>query len=178
MHKNLLDLNTVKQDIYTWIETFLEKSNPELNNWPVCPYAKKARLENKIDIRLGQSIETDLTSISTSWSDNIDVVVLVYSIEQYSSKETTDLVEILNFNLLMPKDLLVLEDHPFDKEIINGVCVNQGQYILLLVQRLSKIQQASRDLKNKGYYKLWSKEYYDRVVGWREQYEAEHKIQS
>ena len=56
--------------------------------------------------------------------------------------------------------------------------MNQGQYILILTQRASSISNASKELKDKGYYDSWSKDYYDRAVGWREQYEAEHKIQS
>jgi len=38
---------------------------------------------------------------------------------------------------------------------------------LVLVQRLSKLNNASEILKNQGYYDNWPKENYDDVVRWR-----------
>ena len=68
----------------------------------------------------------------------------------------------------MSKDIVALEDHPDDEEDVNGVKMNFGKCIIILVQRLSKINEASELLKKKGYYDVWSKENLDDVVNWRE----------
>jgi len=173
-----MNVEQVKKDIYTWMETFLEKPNPNIDNWAPCPFARRARIENKVSVVLGTDIESDLTALCDTWTDAYDVVIHAYALEKYTAEETIELVKKLNYELLMPADLLSLEDHPDDSEIVNGISMNQGQYILILTQRASSISNASKELKAKGYYDSWSKDYYDRAVGWREQYEAEHKIQS
>ena len=79
---------------------------------------------------------------------------------------TSKLVDVFNMEM-MYTDLVALEDHPDDKEIINGVQMNFGKCILVLVQRLSKLNEASNILKEKGYYDNWSKENLDDTVAWR-----------
>ena len=54
-----------------------------------------------------------------------------------------------------------------NEEIINGAKMNFCLCSLVLVQRLSKLNNASNILKEKGYYKNWSKENLADVVNWR-----------
>jgi hypothetical protein len=61
----------------------------------------------------------------------------------------------------------VLEDHPDSEEFINGVQMNFGKCGLMILQRLSKLNTATTQLKNKGYYDTWSEENLDQVVNWR-----------
>ena len=46
--------------------------------------------------------------------------------------------------------------------------MNFGLCSLVLVQRLSKLNNASKVLKEKGYYDNWTQEDLDEVVTWRE----------
>jgi hypothetical protein len=60
-----------------------------------------------------------------------------------------------NQDFLLAADLLVLEDHPADPEIVNGICMNQGTYALALVQSLSDLdakaqQMAAKDSMTPG----------------------------
>jgi hypothetical protein len=75
-------------------------------------------------------------------------------------------VDQLN-SVFMPRDVVVLEDHPRQREEISGVVVNNGRYILLLCQRLSTLNRFSEILKKKGYYDQWSKKNIADVVTWR-----------
>lgn len=164
-----MNFTQAKQDVLSWVENFVEKSNPDLNGWSPCPFARRSRLENKLNILEGSDILNNVTDLLESWDDSYDVVVFVYDKNQYTVDELAAHIEQINSQTL-PKDILVLEDHPDDLEIVNKVKMNQGQYILVLCQRFSKVNLASAELKEQGYYDLWPKEYYDRVVGWREQY--------
>ena len=165
-----MNFNQAKQDILNWVENFVEQGNPNLNGWSPCPFARRSRLENRLSILQGNDILHDVTSLVQSWDDSNDVVAFIYDKEQYTVDELSVHIEQLNMNCSLPKDILILEDHPDDPEIVNGVSMNQGQYILVLCQRFSKVNLASAELKEQGYYDLWTKEYYDRVAGWREQY--------
>jgi hypothetical protein len=165
-----MKLIKVRRDILNWIENFVEQSNAKLNGWPPCPFARKARIENKVDVRLGTSIEVDLYTINDEWDDKFDVVIFAYDPNNYTPDEVSELVEKINYELLLPNDLMCLDDHPSDHEEVSGVRMNQGQYLLLMCQRFGKVNDASDELKRQGYYDLWTRDYYDRVVGWREQY--------
>ena len=164
-----MDFAQAQLDILNWIENFVEQSNPNLNNWSPCPFARRSRLENKLSILEGNYIFKDVDNLVLSWDDSYDVVVFVYNKDRYTVNELANYVEQLNKTYTISKDILILEDHPDDPEIVNAVKMNQGQYILILCQRFSKVNLASADLKEQGYYDSWSKQYYDRVVGWREQ---------
>jgi hypothetical protein len=163
-----MNFDRAKISVLEWIENFVEKSNSNLNDWPPCPYARRARLENRVMIQQGTDIVVDGEQIVKSWTDEYDVIITVYDRNEYSVLQVAEAVDQLN-NQSTKKDILFLDDHPDDIEMVNDVCMNHGEYILLLAQRLSKINSASSDLKAQGYYNLWTKEYYDRVVGWREQ---------
>jgi hypothetical protein len=165
-----MDFDKVKQDILNWVENFVEQSNPSLNGWSPCPFARRSRLENRLNILEGNYIFKDVNNLVLSWDDSYDVVVLVYNQDRYTVDELANYVEQLNKTYTISKDILILEDHPDDPEIVNGVSMNQGQYILVLCQRFSKVNLASAELKEQGYYDTWSKEYYDLVAGWRERY--------
>ena len=165
-----MDFAQAKQDVLNWVENFVEQSNPSLNGWPPCPFARRSRLENKLHICKGSEVLYDTTNLISSWDDKYDVVIFVYSKEKYTVDKFTAQIEQINKEHALPNDILVLEDHPGDPEIVNNITMNQGQYILVLCQRFSKVNLASAELKEQGYYDSWSKQYYDRVVGWREQY--------
>jgi hypothetical protein len=67
----------------------------------------------------------------------------------------------------MPRDLVFLDDHVAVPEQQLGLSFNNGRYNLLMMQRLSKLDMASRKLKMLGYYQNWTKDYLDQVVSWR-----------
>jgi hypothetical protein len=49
----LLKLEDVKHNIEQWIVNFVEVPHPDLGGWAPCPYARKARLDQDFDVRLG-----------------------------------------------------------------------------------------------------------------------------
>ena len=150
------------EEIIKWINEFVSVHNENLNTTP-CPYAKNA---------LVKYVETDnvseeLANIFNTWDDSAEVVCLYTATENYTPYDLHHLVMEWN-NTVMPADLVALEDHPHSPEIINGTHMNFGKCSLILVQRLSKLTEASNILKEKGYYDNWTQEDLDEVVTWRE----------
>ena len=83
-----------------------------------------------------------------------------------SAEEVSAQIKELN-DKYKSKDLVALEDHPMDPEEIDGVRMNHGDLILVVIQRLSKINKHSEMLKGGEYYDKWSQENLDDVVNWR-----------
>ena len=155
--------------ITRWMKEFVEQEHPVFAGLPACPYARQARLSGRVRMIHMTSAEPDSNCwqhISNTDFDKNDALVLILDPKRWTLKYTHDVVDQLN-SVFMPRDVVVLEDHPKQKEEINGVIVNNGRYTLLLCQRLSTLNRFSEVLKKKGYYDQWSKKNIADVVTWR-----------
>lgn len=158
-----MDQQSIRQKLEQWLVEFVEKPNPLLNNWPPCPYARQARLANQIHIVFDSPLEI---ARYVSFLDNYDVVVLCFDHTEFSAGQVELFTKHVN-SILIWKDCVVLEDHPNTQEIVNGVEMNFKECGLMVLQRLSKLNTAADQLREKGYYATWSKENLDEVVNWR-----------
>ena len=152
-----MNFSQAKKDITKWIIDFVEKSNPLLNNWPPCPYARQARLNGKVDIRPGCFNPID--DLKQVVMGDFEVFAYVYDQERWSAAEFNELVETVNISYLAQRNLIALADHPADVETVNGVAMNQGTYAIVFVQSLDKLNHFARLLAPKGFYKGWDEEY-------------------
>jgi hypothetical protein len=150
-----------------WMVEFLEKPDPLLGNWPPCPYARQARINNKIDIRFS-GVDDLTTSINNSLPvlEEKDVVIICFDHNKIEPKELQKFVKEQNETLL-PKNYVILEDHPYAVEFVNGLLMNFNYCGLLRIQKAYKIKHASEQLKSKGYYDVWGQQELDDVVNWR-----------
>jgi hypothetical protein len=154
----MLDLKQVQHDIEQWIENFVEVPHPALGGWAPCPYARKARLDRDFEIRVGTSPYVDLECVAQTGITK-SVVIFVYESTAYTPEQFHTQLESANIELLLPRDLLVLEDHPQLPETVNGVSMNQGTYSLALVQSLSDLDAKAKLIARKGFYNNWPSDY-------------------
>ena len=164
----MLNLETVKQDIGQWIINFVEVKNPALGNWPPCPYARKARLENDYDVRIGKDPYYDLVDIAIYGLGSKSVVVIAYDPEEFNYNDFSYKLKLANETWLLRNDILALGDHPGDPEIVNGVSMNQGTYALALVQSLSDLNAKAKTMAAKGFYDSWPEDYLQALFQHRE----------
>lgn len=158
-----MDQSQIRQDLEHWLVNFVEKSNPLLNSWPPCPYARQARLANKIFTVFDSPLEI---AKYIKHLEKYEVVVLCFDHVEFSAAQIELFVKHVN-SILMLQDYVVLEDHPDSEEFVNGVKMNFGECGLMILQRLSKLNTAADQLREKGYYAAWSDENLDQVVNWR-----------
>ena len=154
----MLDLDTVTYDIERWMATFVEVPHPALGGWAPCPYARRARLDRDFEVRLGVNPYFDLKFIAHTGIAK-SVVIFVYESTDYSYEQFHAFIESANQEFLLSQDLLALEDHPADPEIVNGVTMNQGTWAIAFVQPLAKLNAHARMVAEKGYYKDWPEDY-------------------
>jgi len=155
----MLNLETVKQDINNWIVNFVEVPHPALGGWAPCPYARKARMDQDFEVILGLAPMHDLIRISKHGLGGKSVVIIVYDPANHAYEDFSSDIHVANREFLLPTNLLALEDHPADLEIVNGVAMNHGTYALALVQSLSDLNQKAKLVANKGFYNTWPESY-------------------
>ncbi len=158
-----MDQQSIRKNLEKWLIEFVEKPNSLLNNWPPCPYARQARLASQIHIVFDSPLEI---SRYVYCLDDYEVVVLCFDHTQFSPSQIELFTKHIN-SILVWKDCVVLEDHPDSQELINGVKMNFGECGVMILQRLSKLNTAADQLREKGYYTTWTKENLDEVVNWR-----------
>lgn len=162
----MLDQLDIEQKLSQWMIEFLEEPNPMLGSWAPCPYARQARIANKLAIILSSIDLTAAIEKAKQLLEDKDVVVVAFDHTLISHYELTLFVKTIN-EQLMQDDYVVLRDHPDDAEYINTVKMNFGHCGLLMIQRLSKLKQASEQLLAKGYYQNWDTIDYHNMVDWR-----------
>lgn len=164
----MLDLATVTQDIEHWISTFVEVPHPALGGWPPCPYAKKARLEQDFAIRIGMDPYYDLVNLAQDGLGNKSVVIYVYDPATWNYEQFSFSLKTANENYLLKQNILALEDHPADLEIVNGISMNQGTYAMSMCQSLSDLNDKAHHMASKGFYSSWPEEYLQALFQHRE----------
>ena len=149
-----------------YLETVLEQPHAIFGGLPICPFAKKARLQNKIlyKVMALQAVELTLNAeliqaIEEFYAAACYEVMLVISPDTtaLSVHQVNQLVANLN-EKLVPLKLVVFGGHPDDDFNIQGVRTRQEPYINLTVQPLEILKAASRNLQETNYYQHWSSE--------------------
>lgn len=162
-----MDEQYISKQLTKWIVDFVERPNKLLGDWPPCPYARKTRLENKLHIFFCRTDNfCNCIEEAKLLLESKDVIVMCFDHTQISVEQLQKIVKDYN-QQLMQQDYVILEDHPYAPEFVNGCNMNFGICGLLLLQRLSKLNEASKQLKNTSYYDSWDNAAFKEVVAWR-----------
>lgn len=153
------DYTQARQEVLTWMQDFVEKPNPMLNGWAPCPYARQARLQNRVKVCMGLTPYFDLRRWSEIGMEDLDVIVMIYDPDRWPLAQFRADWQAAQQHWLTAVGLYVLEDHPDAQEQVRGVCMNQGTYALLFLQEHHKLEQAAQQLAAKGYYDHWPEHY-------------------
>ena len=149
-----------------YLESVLEKPHSVFGGLPICPFAKRARLQNKILYRVltlrAVEIESNAEVMHTIAefyrSDRYEVLLIISpDVTALSVSQVAQLVVNLN-ERLAPLKLAVFGGHPADDFNIQGVRMRQEPYINLTVQPIERLRVASKHLEATNYYQNWSLE--------------------
>jgi hypothetical protein len=95
-------------------------------------------------------------------------VIYAYDPGEWTREIFTPRLAAANRDFLLAADLIVLEDHPADAEIVNGVSMNQGTYALAMCQSLSDLDVKAQQMANKGFYHTWPEQYLETLFQHRQ----------
>lgn len=157
----------ITEELFKWIIEFVEIPNIKLNNWPPCPYAKQARLNDKILVKFStpENFSKIVQESIESLKDK-EAVIICFDHTKVDPNTLQQFVKETN-DFLMPLNYVILEDHPDIHESINGVNMNFGVCGLMILQKLDQLNIASEKLREKEYYVVWSVDDLQNVVSWR-----------
>ena len=154
-----MDIDQVQQEIESWLVNFVEVPHPALGGMPPCPFARSARLKKSYAVYLGADPYYDLKNRGRMGMGDKEVIIYVYDPKEWNYEMFSGSIELVNKEVLLPRDMLALEDHPDDVEMVNSICMNQGTYALAMIQSLSKLNDAAKQMASKGFYHSWPEEY-------------------
>ena len=154
-----------KEYLTKWVEEVLSVPHELLNGLPICPFARRAILDNQVKFIRTSNYVDDIPVLLQQWDDAVHAVVFVCNDDVDPDQFVSD-VSDLNSRFLS-QNLVLLEDHVDIEEAFHGIKFNNGRYNIIIVQRLHSINEASRALERKGYYVNWTDDMYDDVVRWR-----------
>ena len=164
---NYIDLDAATQELSDWIINFLDVPHAMLNNIAPCPFAKTALINGKIRFVIGSgSVIQDMLMLHAQWNNEYDGVVLIYP-KDIDVEEFVNSVGEVNEKYYRYSGLLALEDHPQIPETIANLRFNNHKYAIVIIQKAEKLSKASEILSKRGYYKNWTQNDLDNVVGWR-----------
>jgi hypothetical protein len=141
-------------DIENWIMNVLSKPEKVFANLPPCPFAKKAWMENKVDVLTFTSLEQMEMHLQNLKE------VMIFRFENISAEELENISK--EYNNKYP-NLLFLEEHPDLVECFDGLVTNQGTP-MLIVQDRKELEDARKQLEKTGYYDNWSEELKERIL--------------
>jgi hypothetical protein len=150
-----------------WLTEFVEVPNPLLNNWAPCPFARQARIKNKIAVVFCEvdKITNAVDEAKVLFPDK-EVVAILFDHTKISGTQLAELVVQIN-DKIMSENFVILEDHPDTPELLHNVAMNFGKCGLILMSPLRLLNDASEQIRAKGYYDHWPQENIDNVVAWR-----------
>ena len=160
---------TPTQKIKNWINKFITKPNPVFGDLPPCPFARKAIMDDKVKFVELPGTADWRTLYQMIWNfdfNDKDVLCMIAEPDHFTAEETVGIARELN-ERFMPRDVVILEDHPDIAEKVKHVTLNNGEYTLFLAQGLSKLNRHAKMLESGPYYKNWSKSYLESVKGFR-----------
>lgn len=159
-----------RKDVLRWIKEFVEVPHPVFADLPPCPYARQARLRGKVEFveLLSDQSDSHIHDLIDKFdTDKKDVLIIIADPERWTGRQTKQLGVKLN-SIYKKRDLVIMEDHPDIVEKVKNIKLNNGKYILLLVQSRTKLKKFEDKLRQTEYYKNWSKSHLESVTGaWR-----------
>jgi len=167
-------VKSIKDDIISWSKQVVEKHNT-LIDFPTCPYAQQCRIKQTFKVEETNSLDRAYELVN-DWINKLNktkyqiVVIGCSDYQDITPDELSKVIEALNF-ISLPKNVYLMANHPDTSGDVDFLYENNfetdNEFLMILIQRLDELQEASARLKRVGYYKKWDQEYYDDTVGYR-----------
>lgn len=142
----------VTEALEEWIVEELSVSDPELNNiWP-CPYAKKAWFKNKVKVVETSDDFWDITNQEIdNFNDDYEVVIVAQenSFCEYNELENS---------------CMALNRWFAQKEMNIWLLSFKTDITMVFIQRLSKLDDASKQLLKQGYYNSYNTQDFNNLI--------------
>lgn len=166
----------VEREIRNWIFGYLSVPSEHYGGNKPCPFAAKSWLEARVTVTVGGP--EMVQQIIGTWSDSYDLRIVAVD-PKLSWPEIEKYCEAFNSGLV-ERDLVLIPFVPDEVEPGDPAAestewgqIIEESYPMIFVQRLSKVNEFSRLLEGRGYYKNSSKRF-KKYVADRQESEVKH----
>ena len=165
-------MRTIKEDIISWAIDHVEKTG---DKFPICPYAKQARLRKQVKILVVDDHKDFLRQVTEQagvlFEERLKLIILACSDMEMTSDELHDYIHALN-HVYVPLNTYLMASYPEDEqeEFMEGDWEPDNEFFMVLIQPFKELEDASAHLEKIGYYNNWSQEYYTDTVLKRQSY--------
>jgi hypothetical protein len=147
----------ILQHIQNWAEYVA--STKTSNGWPICPYARRALIKNRLKIFEYDPASVDeVVALFRADTNTFKVWVLIGSDDV--EKQAVKLNQLYD-------DIWWLYDFAAASLEIDGVQTGNKKYDIILMQDKVELVDKSNVLKSSGYYSNWSEENIQLIVDTR-----------
>ena len=165
-------MRTIKEDIISWAVDHVEKNG---DPFPICPYAKQARLKNQVKIVVVDKAYNFLQQVCNEAGGfnltNLKLIILACPDMDITPDSLNDYIHALN-HVYVPLDVYLMASYPEDdnEPFMDGDWEPDNEFFMVLIQPFKELEEASAHLDKIGYYNNWSQEYYTDTVKLRQSY--------
>jgi hypothetical protein len=161
-------------DFKSWAKS-LGEPNKKLLGLPTCPYAANAKVDFLVSDLSAMKMKL-IPFIVMYEINHTDVYVVIDTNPDWVSANRLEQWCDAYNEVYAYMDIYAMSFHPSyppnekEHEFLVDVeyeSSNLPEYGMIFFQSLSELEKASIELEEKGYYRGWSKEYYEKLVGKR-----------
>ena len=148
----------IVRELIRYIVDFVEQPHAKLGNLPVCPFARKARLENRIRFEVMNLTHEGILALVPSFvaKSELDLLMCIHPTKDGLSSTRVDrLAKRLNQTLLA-MNVMALGGHPDDPFNIDGLHTRRDPYPNIQILRVDVGERAHQSIKESGYYQRWT----------------------
>lgn len=170
-------MSAIEQDIRSWSKEVLEVPNVHLNGLPACPYAKKAWMDNRVKVIETTDVYIEaLSHLELVLNGTYDLLICASyklpdpeDMDRWVKKMNSAMARVnAYFMCFHPEygaeeaELDFLYEHEWESAVDEDYC-------MIFVQRLTDVDDKSRQLEKLGYYQAFNEGEYDSLVIQRRQ---------
>ena len=166
LSKSSPDYAEIVDEFIQHIVHFVERPRPELSNFPVCPFARKARLESRIRFEVLELRHENIIAMAPEFLAQSETCLMVCIHPHRDGRSFEDvrrLVGALNREL-SAANLLALGGHPDDPFNIDGLYTRREPYPNIQLIRLDLGEESYLSIKDSGYYDRWTEHNFKEVI--------------
>lgn len=157
----------IEQDIWSWIQNYIEEPHKFYDyKFAPCPYARAARLKNKIDVvayESGNTVEFIRVQVDQLISnDQHSQKIMVFPPSLRWKYHVRWFIKRLNREIV-PKGYYI--QYGGAKNTVSKYSsILGGEYVLVIINKVSDVIDGHKALLRTSYYDNWSLKHYKNVV--------------
>ena len=161
-------VDQIEQDIWAWLKDYIEVEHKFYDyKFPVCPYARAARLKGTVSVKAyksGSIKEFIKSNVAATIADpDHSICVMIMPPRARWTFGLRKMIEQLNHDIMDQDYFIQMGDAVNTSSLYSG-WFNQGNYFAVFLNQLTPVLEGHKYLLTTDYYSYWSKKHYNDVV--------------